>query len=170
MIEIKRTSEADAEILSELGKRTFIETFAKNNRPEDIDLYVTEKFSPEKQLREIQDPNRRIAIAWSAGSAVGFIHLIESSPHSSVTGTLPMELMRLYVDSQWHGKGVGPLLMEHGFQLARNEGFKTLWLSVWEKNFRAQSFYKKNEFKVIGQQIFRVGSDDQIDFIMARPL
>ena len=44
----------------------------------------------------------------------------------------------------------------------------TLWLGVWERNVRAQAFYRKQGFTVVGSQIFRLGSDPQRDLVMAK--
>lgn len=168
MIEIRRASYSDAAALTALGKRTFIETFAQYNTSEDMEMYVAETFRPDLQLREIQDPTRRIEMAWSDGEACGFLHLKESDPQAVEWGPRPIELLRLYVDSSWHGKGVGAALMDRSIQIARDEGFQTLWLGVWERNFRAQAFYSKYGFAVLGTHEFRLGMDDQIDLIMAR--
>lgn len=170
MIKIKKATESDAETLTELGRTTFIETFAKDNRKEDMDLYVVETFAPDKQLKELLDPNRRIEIAWDGNQAAGFLHLIESDPDPSVTGPKPIEILRLYVDSRWQGKGLGAALMERSLQIAREERFNTIWLGVWERNFRAQAFYKKYGFATVGKHIFRLGTDDQTDLIMARTI
>jgi len=170
MIEIRRALDSDVNILAELGRTTFIETFAKDNRTEDMELYVAENFGTEKQLQEIRDPRRWIEIAWSGDRAVGFLHLMESVPDPSVIGGKSFEILRLYVDSRWHGKGVGAALMEKSFQIAREKGFDKLWLGVWERNIRAQAFYRKYGFEIVGKHIFRLGTDDQIDFIMARAI
>lgn len=170
MIEIRQALAADAQILTELGIKTFKETFSKDNRKEDMDAYLSETFSVEKQLREILDPNRMIAIAWSDNQAAGFFHLLKSKPDPCVHGVRPIELLRLYVDSRFQGKGVGFALMEKAIQIAREEDFQTLWLGVWERNFRAQDFYKKFGFGFVGQHIFRLGEDDQIDLVMQRPI
>ena len=165
---MKRATEKDAEVLTRLGKSTFIETFAKDNRPEDIEQYVSETFRLERQLAEIRDPNRWIEIAWLEGQPAGFLHLLKGTPDPSVTGPKAIEILRLYVDSRWHGKGVGASLMDRAIQIAHDEGYETLWLGVWEKNFRAQAFYAKYGFKTVGSHLFRLGSDDQTDLIMER--
>lgn len=170
MLQINPALESDAEILANLGRTTFIETFAKDNSQEDMDLYLAKTFGAGVQLREIRDPNRFIEIAWSEDQPAGYLHLLKGEPDPSVTGAKPVELLRLYVDSRWHGKGAGGALMERTLQLAREKGFQTIWLGVWERNFRAQAFYKKHGFAVVGQHIFRLGHDEQTDFIMSRPL
>ena len=170
MIELRKASEADAQVLSELGRATFIATFADDNRPEDIDAYVTETFSSEKQLKEIRDPNRFIEIAWVENQPAGFLHLLNGKVEPSIAGEKPIEILRLYVDSRWHGKGVGAALMDRCFKIASDQGFKTLWLGVWERNFRAQAFYKKYDFSTVGSHMFRLGSDEQVDLLMAHSI
>ncbi len=166
--QIRTASHSDAQTLSELGRNTFIETFASDNSQEDVDLYVRKTFSAEKQLKEIQDRDRMIEIAWIGDQAAGYLHLLKGTPDPCVTGASPMEILRLYVDSRWHGKGVGAELMNKCIQLAAAGKFETLWLGVWENNFRAQAFYKKYGFEAVGQHIFRLGMDDQVDLIMVR--
>jgi ribosomal protein S18 acetylase RimI-like enzyme len=53
---------------------------------------------------------------------------------------------------------------------AREAGFRTMYLGVWEKNHRAQAFYRKWDFVPVGEHIFQMGDDPQIDFWMMRPL
>lgn len=170
MINVKRAGESDALALYELARRTFIDTFAEHNSEADMDLYLASTFSPSKQLREIQDPQRRIAIAWIDNAAAGFFHLLDVAPDLAVKGARPIELLRLYVDSPWHGKGVGAVLMDKSLELAREEGFQTMWLGVWEQNFRAQAFYRKYGFTVVGEHIFKLGNDEQTDLIMERAI
>ena len=170
MLEIRRALKTEAKILADLGRATFIETFGNHNRQEDMAQYVADTFGEAKQEKEIEDPSRCIEIAWMGTQAVGFMHLFQSVPDPSIRGPKPIELLRLYVDSRWHGKGVGPALLEKAIQIASTDGFQTLWLGVWERNFQAQAFYRKYRFEKVGQHVFRLGSDDQIDFIMARPI
>ena len=46
----------DAKMLSELGAKTFYDTFAKDNTPENISLYMKKSFSTEVQSNELFDP------------------------------------------------------------------------------------------------------------------
>lgn len=167
-IEIKTATAADAEVLAELGKKTFIDTFAKDNRPDDMALYVSQTFGAKKQLSEILDIKRLISIAWVGNIAAGFYHLLNGTPDSSVIGESPIEVLRLYVDSNWHGKGIGPALMNDCLAVAGKKGYKTIWLGVWERNLKAQAFYQKYSFAQVGKHIFTLGTDDQVDIIMSR--
>jgi ribosomal protein S18 acetylase RimI-like enzyme len=46
---------------------------------------------------------------------------------------------------------------------ARERGARGVWLGVWERNARAQAFYRKQGFERVGSKVFVVGSDAQTD-------
>ncbi len=169
-IPLRAATEDDAELLAELGSRTFIETFARYNTHENMAIYLREAFSLERLKLELRDPKRTTVIAEVDGDAVGYSQLRAADPDRSVTGERPIELLRLYVESRAHGKGVGPRLMEHLLEVSRTRGFRTMWLGVWEKNFRAKSFYIKYGFRPVGEHTFMLGTDAQRDLILAREL
>ena len=41
---------------------------------------------------------------------------------------------------------------------------------MWERNERAQAFYRKHGFRKVGTQVFVVGTDPQTDHVMLREL
>jgi ribosomal protein S18 acetylase RimI-like enzyme len=45
-----------------------------------------------------------------------------------------------------------------------------IWLSVWQYNKRAIKFYERFEFYSIGEHIFDLAGDSQIDFIMQKKM
>ena len=77
-------------------------------------------------------------------------------------------LVRLYVLREWLGRGVGEALMRACLNEARSAGYETIWLGVWERNVRAQAFYRKWNFRDVGEQVFLLGSDEQRDIVMER--
>ena len=169
-ITLRRAIESDARALAELGRRTFEETFAPDNTPEDMHDYVSKTYGEAHQLKEIRDPTRRIEIAWLGDSAIGYLHLRIGEIDPSVKTERPIELLRIYVDSNWHGKGVAGKLMQRSLEIASCEGFKSIWLGVWEHNLRAQKFYRKFGFEIVGNHIFRLGKSEQNDAIMSLSL
>jgi ribosomal protein S18 acetylase RimI-like enzyme len=160
----------DASLLAELGARTFYDTFVNDTGPEDMAAYLAASFGPEIQAGELADPQSAFFIAETDGAASGYAQLRAGETEVCVSGTKPVELVRLYVSQQWLGRGVGHALMRACVEAARRAGHKTMWLGVWEHNVRAQRFYRKWDFKVVGDHIFKVGSDPQTDLIMERAL
>ena len=160
---IRRAIQSDAGLLTELGARTFSETFAADNSPENMAAYLAEAFSPERQALELADGNATILIADISGTAVGYSILRPGIAPASVTGAEPIELVRLYVDQQHHGQGVGAALMQKCIDEASGHGYQTLWLGVWENNKNAQNFYRKWKFREVGTHVFQLGDDPQTD-------
>jgi len=156
----------DAAVLAELGAKTFHETFAKENTPENMEAYLRRSFSPEIQLAELSEPGVIFLIAESDGIPVGYAQLILNSKDETIHGTRPLELRRIYADQGHLGKGVGKALMQGTIDEARQHDCDCVWLGVWERNQRAIDFYKKWGFRDVGTHVFSVGDDPQNDFIM----
>jgi ribosomal protein S18 acetylase RimI-like enzyme len=53
---------------------------------------------------------------------------------------------------------------------ARAHGAAGTWLGVNEENARAQRFYAKHGFAVVGRKRFLVGARWEDDFVLERPL
>ncbi len=167
---LRHAAPADAALLAELGARTFRDTFAADNDPADLAAYLATSFSPARQAAELADPASTFLIAEVAGKAVGYAQIRAGEPPACVRGPRPTELLRIYVDRPWLGRGVGELLLTGAMAEARAAGYLTLWLGVWEHNHRAQAFYRRHGFAVAGSHIFQLGSDPQTDLLMERAL
>ncbi|MDQ8155633.1 MAG: GNAT family N-acetyltransferase [Gemmatimonadota bacterium] len=160
----------DAAALAELAARTFHETFAADNRPEDIALHLAQSYGAEHQRRELADPDMQTLLADSDHGLAGFAQLCRGPAPAYVQGEDPIELLRFYIAQPWHGRGVAQQLMAQVLTAAAHMGARTLWLGVWEHNERAKAFYRKCGFVDVGTQIYIVGSDPQHDRLMARPV
>jgi diamine N-acetyltransferase len=153
--------------LAEFGARTFYESFAADNTPEDMRRHLESAWSPEKQRAEILHPDiDTLILADGAARWLGFAQLRAGKISDGVPREGSVELWRFYVDKPWHGQGVAHALMTGAKQRARQRGASSLWLGVWERNARAQAFYGKHGFRKVGRQVFVVGSDPQTDDVM----
>jgi ribosomal protein S18 acetylase RimI-like enzyme len=168
---IRTATLADAEPLAALAERTFRDTFADDNATDDMDAYVRDAFSLDRVRAELADAVNTFLLAFIDGVAQpqGYAKLRNGTTDPSVTGPDPVELQRLYVDRSAMGQGLGAALMRASLDTARSAGRRTLWLGVWERNARAISFYERWQFETVGEHVFRLGSDEQKDLIMARP-
>ena len=167
---IRQASAGDAELLAELGARTFCETFAADNSPENMASYLASAFGPAMQAAELAEPESLFLIAEVDGIAAGYAKLKPGTPPPDVTGEKPIELVRLYVSREWLGRRVGAALMRACIDEAKRQGHHTLWLGVWEHNDRARSFYSKWSFRDVGTHIFQLGADPQTDILMERSI
>jgi GNAT superfamily N-acetyltransferase len=156
-------------LLAEIGAKTFYDTFADRNTPEDMAAYLAETFSPEKQAAQLADPANVFLIAEADGQPAGYAHLRFAPAPAAIAGRAPMEIRRFYACKEWIGRGVGAVLMEECMARARQAGCDAVWLDVWEHNDRAMAFYRKWGFVLVGSQRFKLGNDLQYDLLMARP-
>jgi ribosomal protein S18 acetylase RimI-like enzyme len=170
LIDIRRATAEDSELLTELGERTFRDTFGSANTPEDMASYLSGSFSPSIQAAELNDSSNAFLLAEVESEPVGYARLREGPVPPAVPGSRPLEIVRFYAVEAWIGRGVGSKLMQACLHLAAQKGHDTLWLDVWEQNPRAIAFYKKWGFKVVGNQPFQLGDDLQNDILMARSI
>jgi diamine N-acetyltransferase len=168
-VRIRRASAADAEALAQIGARTFSETFAADNTPEDMRMFLESTWHPDLQRAEILDPGLDTLLACDAtGALAGFAQVRVAHPPEGIAVRAPVELKRFYVDKPWHGQGLARMLMDAAEQAARARGGQEFWLGVFQRNERALSFYRKCGFRVVGTQVFVVGTDPQKDYVMLR--
>jgi ribosomal protein S18 acetylase RimI-like enzyme len=171
---IRLATPDDASALTVAGRYFFRDTFGAANRPEDMEAYLTSAFSESRQRTELAEPGARVLLATGhGGEIVGYAHVkLGAAPPatSSAVAARPAEIARLYADRRWHGRGLGPALMDAAVATAMQWGAELIWLAVWEENPRAIAFYAKQGFVDVGAQDFLLGSDRQHDRIMARRL
>ncbi len=166
-IYLRTATSADAEILAEFGALTARATFAADNTPEDLDAYLTSAFTPDGLRHELADPNATFFLVYHGTEVAGYAKLrLNGRKPRRLRGLRAAEVQRIYVDERVQGLGIGRLLLETCLQMARAEGYQTVYLGVWEKNFRAQAFYEHLGFRRCGWHSFQFGSDRQRDFWM----
>lgn len=169
-VNIRAATVDDAEVLAELARRTFHDTFAATNDPADMALYLSRAYGIDQQTRELTDRDITTFLVEQDGEAVAYAQLRAGHAPDCVTGASPIELWRFYVSREWHGRGIAKPLMDRVLTAARERGAKTLWLGVWERNDRAHAFYVKCGFADAGEHIFLFGTDPQTDRVMVTSL
>ena len=167
---IRRATADDAELLSELARKIFTDTFGPQNTAEDMEIHSRKSYSREIQLRELSDDSLTYLIAESNGQPAGFAMIGAPRSPSCNAFTDPIELFRFYIDKEWHGKGIAQPMMKACEEEARHRGGRTICLSVWEHNPRAIRFYEKTGFRAAGTQPYILGNDVQTDLVMVREI
>jgi len=163
---IRRATVADAALVAELAARTFEETFAAQNRPEDMEAHRARTYGEALQRGEIEDPNGVTLLVEHEGEAIGYAQLRRGHAPACFPCRAPVEIGRFYVVHGWHGRGVAQALMAAVRAAALTLGGTAIWLGVWERNPRAIAFYAKCGFRDAGSQPYIVGSDVQTDRVM----
>jgi ribosomal protein S18 acetylase RimI-like enzyme len=158
----------DAALLASFGAATFSATFAQENTPAHMADYLATSFGEAVQRAELADARHVVWLAESDGETVGYVMLRLGPAPDSVRDSDAIEIARLYAAPHKIGAGIGAALMQRSLREAAARGKHTIWLGVWERNARAIAFYRRWGFTETGTQTFKLGSDVQTDYVMAR--
>ncbi|MCA1919674.1 MAG: GNAT family N-acetyltransferase [Flavobacterium piscis] len=165
-IQIKEISLNDIDQLQKIGRQTFQETFSESNSEENMKNYLEEGFSTEKLTKELTNKDSQFYFATLENEVIGYLKVNFGESQTELKGEKSLEIERIYVSKEFHGKKVGQLLYEKAIQIAKDKNVDYVWLGVWEENLRAISFYTKNGFIEFDKHIFKLGNDEQTDIMM----
>jgi ribosomal protein S18 acetylase RimI-like enzyme len=165
-IDTRRVTLNDIDQLQKIGRQTFYETFSAANTAENMNTYLAEGFSIKKLTAELSDPNAEFYFALLDNMVIGYLKLNLGQSQTELKDDQALEIERIYVLKEYHGKKVGQLLYDKAIQVARQKNAGYVWLGVWEENLRAISFYQKNGFVPFDKHIFKLGNDEQTDIMM----
>lgn len=129
-------------------------------------LYLETAFSTEKVKAELSDENAAFYFAEFENEIIGYLKVNYGDSQTEIKSEKALEIERIYVVREFHGKQVGQMLYEKAIELAKDIHAEFVWLGVWEQNPRAIRFYEKNGFRAFDKHIFRLGNDEQIDIMM----
>ena len=166
-VTIRPATTDDINILAALGTTTCYEAYFEIDPSSDLADYCARIYSPENIRTEFNDPNSTYFIAEINDRAVGFAKLRENNRVDCLGDAHAIELQRIYVLERLKGQNVGKALITRCLDSAREKGYDTLWLGVWEKNMRAQRFYEKIGMNNIGTTDFSDGKNSFINFVYA---
>ena len=168
---IRPATPQDADALSILAERTFMETFVEGfgipYPAEDLAAFRADVFSPEATRRRLADPAHVWEVAEVDGAVVAFSEVGPASmPHPDCRPE-QAELRRLYVAREAQGLGLGTALLERALAtMDLRPGPQ--WLSVWSGNDKAQRLYRHYGFDKAGEYAFPVGRWRDHEFIFRR--
>lgn len=169
-ITIRYANPADAELIADMSRTTFYETFAPSNSKENMDRFMNEQFTREALMKEVGAEGNIFFLAYNIDEPVGYVRMRDDEKKEKENGLPSIEIARIYAVSSAIGKGVGSILMQECLRVAVERHKKLIWLGVWEKNERAIQFYSKWGFKKFDEHIFRLGDDAQTDWLMRKTL
>lgn len=172
MMEISIQSVQPNEIakLAEIGRQTFIETFASGNSPDDLSDYLELAFSTNQLWREMENVGSSFYFATVDGKIAGYLKLNVGDAQSEKVEGLGLEIERIYVEARMHRKGIGKALFEFALKVAKELKADAIWLGVWDENLKAIEFYEGQGFVAFGEHRFTIGNDIQCDILMRHHL
>lgn len=169
-MQIRPADKADLTDLQALASSSFIATYAAHNPPHVIDPYVKAAFSIEKILLELCDSQNSFWVAVKERQIMGYLKLRHGDLPNCIKGKNSLEVERIYADPKYKRQGIGSALMATAKAQAREKGFDSIWLGVWQKNLDSVAFYKAQGFDVAGEKTFMMDDDPQVDHVMIKPV
>ncbi|MFZ1533757.1 MAG: GNAT family N-acetyltransferase [Chitinophagaceae bacterium] len=170
MLTIRFATINDAELIADISRQTFYETFAPLNGKENMDQFMNDQFTREVLINEVGEADNIFLLAFDDKNPVGYVRLREKNAPTELNNIDVIEIARIYVTANDVGKGVGKALMQECIKIAIEKGKEYIWLGVWQENHRAINFYEKWGFEKFTTHLFMLGDDPQTDWLMKKSI
>jgi len=164
---IRQATVTDAQLLTDLGARSFLEAYNDVKAAKDLNDYITTAFVKNEIESSIKNNQTIFLIAYCDDEAVGYVKLRWDRTHPNLSNNeMNVELERIYVLRNYWKHKIGAALMTEAIQFSKTKSYDYLWLGVWQKNNRAIDFYLKMSFEIFGTKKFYVGEEENDDYVM----
>ena len=172
---VRPATASDVDVLARVAAATFALACPPHMTIDRIDAFIDGVLSRSRFEEYLDDSARQVLLAERSGQPLGYAMLVDADPSdpdvaSSIRLRPTVELSKIYVLPEAHGSGGARSLMDAGLDWARTRGALGVWLGVNQQNERAQRFYAKSGFVVVGTKRFLVGDRHEDDFVMERPV
>lgn len=151
-LRLRDGSRSDALCVGVLATQVFLDTYATEGVTPALAWEVLEGYSPPAFDRRLADPRQRFVLAERQGHLVGFAELALGRP-CPLDSRASAELVRLYVQPRFQDRGAGSALLQRVQVLATGAGSPALWLTAWEGNTRARTFWERRGFTDVGSTV-----------------
>ena len=168
MVTVRIATLKDAELIADMSRQTFFESFAKENTIENMDKFMNEQFTKETIMKEVGAERNIFLLAYDGTEPVGYVRMRENNIPPELGTNQAIEVARIYAVQAAIGKGIGSTLIQKCIDIAREKNHHTIWLGVWEHNQRAIDFYTRWGFEKFADHDFILGNDVQKDWLMKR--
>lgn len=160
------------QILRELEVETYGDTFGPYIADADMEDYYQTVLSLEQIQKDLAEPESETYFVLDHNQEIcGFLKFNwGESQTEPVEMDNAFEIQRIYVKNEHHGKGYGKEMLLFALQEAQKRGFDWAWLGVWERNFKAQNFYKQFGFERFSEHRFITGETVDTDWLLRKHL
>lgn len=162
-VAISEATADDAEEISDLAIRTYVETWGAEFEPDDLSWHLDRTISPDRWREHL----RRDRVLWAKldGRPVAFVQFGPARE----PGTVVIE--RLYVDAGLQRQGLGSQLLERVLAEPEVAGAQKVVIDVWQDNRGARRLYERFGFRHEGDRMpfrLRSGEIDGYDLVLVR--
>lgn len=132
----------DSLSIAALSVQVFLDTYATDGIRPDLAREAFSNYSVEAFRERLAEAGRRFFISEHETGLLGFAELTLGPSPAPAGNAVGAELVRLYIQPQCQGMGIGRRLLQGAESLAADQGLALLWLTAWDGNLRACAFYE----------------------------
>jgi ribosomal protein S18 acetylase RimI-like enzyme len=166
---IRAAEVTDANNLAALSIQVWLHTYAKHGLRKALSDYVLAEFTPQRLAASLADESQVFLVYVENAHLVGYLRL-DLNSLSPVNPEARVEIVRLYVQEHFLGRGIGRSLLEHTYAHCRKHGIPDVWLAVNHENLRAIRFYEQHCFERAGSTLFHLDNEQHENFIFYKML
>lgn len=163
---IKAVKADDLEALREIATTTFRAAFELENTKQNFEKYISQSFSIDNLERQFNNPKSKFFFLQNGEKVIGYLKINVEDAQTESKLKNAIEVERIYLLSEYRGKGVGSILMDKAVSIGKELKKDVMWLGVWEDNPSSIKFYQKYGFKIFGKHTFMMADEAQKDFLM----
>jgi len=161
-MEFRPATADDVESIRAIARESWETDYPDIVSRETIEEGFEEWYDPGALERELTEGDATILLAADGGEPVGFAHGVVSEAGGNV--------LRLYVDPDARGDGVGTELLHRTLDRLAEEGADHLRAMVLENNEAGVAFYRAAGFDVVDDAETTIGSATETELTLERPL
>ncbi len=167
-LKFTRAGIGSKEHLVRLWIDSFTQAYKDLHSSENIRSYCSEHYTSTAAKKILTDDSYTCTLVSRSAKNVGVTILHHHScplrPELEAS-----ELKHLYILASEYGTGLGKLMMEKAIEQVQHTRKDWIWLCVSDLNHRAQRFYEKTGFQLIGAgPVLEVGTDKLTSSLMIR--
>ena len=166
---IRVGSVADAETIAALAIQVFLDTYATEGVRPDLANEAFAEYGHAVFAQRLAQEERVFYLVEHGSGLLGFAEVLRNHTASPIPGIGGSELVRLYVQPRAQGSGIGRTLLQCAERCAGEARSAGVWLSAWEHNARALSFYKRQGYEDVGHAQYVIQGQSFENRIFFRP-
>ncbi len=156
MIEIRKATLKDVELISEIAGKTFIESHGHSASELNISNYVKHNYNVDTFIKELQNSENNYYLVYYNKVLAGFSNIQFNKIYPKIENKAVAKLDRIYILKSFYGLTIGKVLFDFNEKLAIENHQFGIWLYVWTENERSIQFYSKNNFKIKDNTFFEI--------------
>jgi len=148
---IRKWTTKDFEVIREILKITWLDTYSEFIPVSDLLFYLHETYNDEKLSLLFANTDTTFHLAELNSAVAGIMRITDSKNEKR------FYLNSLYVLPEYQGYGIGKKLSAVAEKTALGLGYDEIWLGVMEQNISSVEWYKKNGYVFTQSEPFQMG-------------